>query len=67
MARPWTAKHAQIAEEIIRLLRQARPDENLNGLGFGNWLTDLSQFREPTPIAGPQGGQLVAWFREATL
>jgi hypothetical protein len=47
-----TTTHKEIALQVIPLLREARPDDEMYYFELGNWMTDLSQFRDPTAMVG---------------
>jgi len=47
-----TTTHKEIAEKIMDVLRPARPDEEVYYFELGNWLTDISQMRDPTAMVG---------------
>lgn len=59
--------HAAIAEKIMRELKASRPSENYMFFELGNFLTDVSQFRDPAAhISGKstiwREGRAKHWF-----
>jgi hypothetical protein len=47
-----TSTHKEIAEAIMAILRPARDGEEVYYFELGNWLTDISQMRDPTAMVG---------------
>ncbi len=50
--------HGGIATEVMALLKKARPNENYMFFELGNFLTDVSQFRDPSAFCS---GKIVIW------
>src|SRR5260370_41785443 len=47
-----TYTHATIAQKIINVLQAALPEDNYAFFELGNWLTDISQLRDPPAHVG---------------
>ena len=59
-----TTTHREIAEQIIAILEAARPDEEMYYFELGNWLTDISQMRDPTAMVG---GKSSIWDQKTNI
>jgi len=49
-----TTTHKEIALQVIPILKEARPNDEMYYFELGNWMTDLSQFRDPTAMVGAE-------------
>ena len=45
-----TTTHELIAKQVMPILHEARPGDEMYYFELGNWMTDLSQFRDPTAM-----------------
>ena len=50
-----TITHRAIAEDVIKILKSHLPDEDYEYFKLGNWLTDVSQFRDPPAFLNAKG------------